>query len=362
MSSLNRVDLPGLIGDEPLGFLAAVGLMDQLMETSYLCWDRQDRHAILYCRRHSSVADLVDHLTRQLDRIEHGAAIPHTSGFPVRRRRGAPDPLRVRPADYRSLLERVSRSSGGRHWLEATVTERATDEDGFCVVNPLVAVRGRQTLGSFWYYPMRDVRQDPRRLLTEALTSWRRVDGSEGWLLDHRASYSTHPGLRGPGGSGAVPGATWLATLAVTTFGYRRRNGVEAGRPVLPNGWFRLGAEDVFLWPLWTLPASSNVLSAVWNVGWASDAWKLDRERDGTLRASIGTTHGVPAPNSIDHAVDLGIFTMCAAVRHGTQGPLTPVPTATLRRADEWSSYPAWAGWDWRYPDVGDYPGKYGWG
>ncbi|MGK5517825.1 type I-G CRISPR-associated protein, Cas3-extension family [Micromonospora sp. URMC 107] len=362
MATLHRVDLPGLVGDEPLGFLAAIGLMGQLLENSYLHWDPRDRHAVLHCHSYSSVADLVAMLCRRLDEIKPGQAIPFSAGFPVRRRRGAPDPLRVRPAEYRKLLDRVGRSPGGASWLQATVTDRATDTDGFCLVNPLVAVRSKQTIGSFWYYPMLDVRRDPKRLITEALTGWRRVEGSEGWLLDHQATYSTDPGLRGPGGSMAVPGATWLATLAISEFGYRRRNGIDSG-PVLPSGWFRAGNRDVFLWPLWTVPAGSNTLKAVWNVGWGYDGWEITSAGDGQLEVRISKTHGVPAPNSIDHNVDLGIFTMCAAARP-PGAALTPVPIRTLHKptGNPDRKYPAWKGWDWKYSDVGEYPGKYGWG
>jgi hypothetical protein len=363
VTGLHRVDLPGLVGDQPLAFLAAFGLMKQLLETSYLHWDPADRHAILHCHRYSSVADLVAALTKRLKAVPAGQAIPNTPGFPVRRRRGAPDPLRIRPADYRRLLDRLSRTSGGEYWLKATITDRATDANGYCLVNPLVAVRGRQTIGSFWYYPMLEVRADPERLLTEALTGWRRVAGSEGWLLDHRATYATDPGLPGPGGSLAVPGATWLATLAVPEFGYRRRNGVDSG-PVLPSGWFRADRRDVFLWPLWTLPASSNTLDAVWNVGWGYDDWHLTAARDGTLQAGISRTHGVAAPNAMDYTVDLDIFTMCGAVRPSADGPLTPVTVHTRHKPsrDRGTEYPAWKGWDWKYPDPGDYPGRYGWG
>jgi hypothetical protein len=344
MAPYHRVDLPGLVGDEPLGFLAAIGLVHQLMGRCLLSWDPTDRHAILHTDRWSSVADLVAALIERLELVKDGSAIPNTPGFPVRRKRGGPDPLRVRPADYGRLLGRVSRSSGGEHWLKATVTDQATDVNGFCAVNPLVAVRGRQTIGSFWYYPMLEVRKDPDRLLTEALTGWRRVEGAEGWLLDHRATYSTDPGLRGPGGSMAVPGATWLATLAVDKFGYRRRNGIDNG-PVLPSGWFRVDRRDIFLWPLWTLPAGDNTLDAVWNGGWASDDWEPSLTRDGELQVRISETHGVMSPSNVAHTRDLAIFTMCAAIRP-PQGPLTPLRIHTRRKPNKWTEWQAWEGWD----------------
>ncbi|MFC5745937.1 hypothetical protein [Actinomadura rugatobispora] len=51
----------------------------------------------------------------------------------------------------------------GGSWLAATITDQDTDAAGHCLVNPLIAVRGRQTIGSFWYYPMLEVRRDPER-------------------------------------------------------------------------------------------------------------------------------------------------------------------------------------------------------
>ncbi|HEU5470215.1 MAG TPA: hypothetical protein VFV67_06150 [Actinophytocola sp.] len=92
MTAVHRVDLPGLTGDEPLGLLAAIGLMDQLVEITYLSWDPDDRHAIVHCRKFSSVADLVGGLVERLGKIKDGEAIPLTPGFPIRRQRGAPDP------------------------------------------------------------------------------------------------------------------------------------------------------------------------------------------------------------------------------------------------------------------------------
>jgi hypothetical protein len=362
VGALHRVDLPGLIGDEPLGFLAAVGVVGQLRDGPYLSWDPQDGHAILHCRRHTSVADVVAELEANLATIKPGQAIPRSKDFPFPRRRGQPDPLRLHPAQFRRLMDRLRRQGGGYYWLTRVVTDRSCDINGFCTVNPLVGVRGRQTVGSFWYYPMVEVRRDPRRLITQALTGWHRVEGAEGWLLDHRAAYTMDPNLRGPSGSMAVPGATWLATLAVDRFGYWRRNGVDLGRPVLPSGWFQVDDRDMFAWPLWTLPICQNTFDAVWNVGWGYDRWEFSSDGNDVVRAQITRTHGVSAPNSMDHNVDLDVFRMCGAVRSAL-GVLTPVTVHTIRVAGRYGiEYEDWKGWDWQYPEVPDYPGKYGWG
>jgi hypothetical protein len=351
MTRPRRIDLPGLIGDEPLGFLAAMALERELMITCWLSWDPQDRHAILHCDDSvSGIDDLVDILLRRLDGIKPGWAIPYQTDFPLPRRRGGPDPLRMRPAEFQE--RDLRRHKGGLAWLKATLTAADTDADGFCLVNPLIAVRGRQTIGSFWYYPMLEVKRDPRRLLTEALTGWRRVEGADGWLLDHRATYSADPGLRGPGGSMAVPGATWLATLAVERFGYTGDSIYRTGGR-LPWGWYQVGGRNVFLWPLWSLPARGTTLDEVWSVGWRSGDWELTKASDGALQACISTTHAVDAPNGVYHFVDFGIFTMCAAARPAEDGPLTPVPVRTCRKPRKYNDdVPAWKGWDWNYPRI----------
>jgi hypothetical protein len=54
--------------------------MTQLLETCYLSWDAEDRHAILYCHTPASVADLVAVLTERLRKIGPGQALPSTRG------------------------------------------------------------------------------------------------------------------------------------------------------------------------------------------------------------------------------------------------------------------------------------------
>lgn len=356
---VHRIDLPGLVGDEPLGFLAAIGLRGQV--DGYLSWDPTDRHAILHSQELSSVADVEAVLVKRLASVKDEQAIPHTSNWPVPRRRGAPDPLRVRPDAFRHMYKRISNNGGGRSWLTATLTDQVTDANGYCRLNPLIAVRGRQTIGSFWYYPMLEVRRNPQRLLTEALTRWRRVEGSDAWLLDHHATYSMDPALRGPGGSMGVPGATWLATLAVRVFpwdvpevnvvSWGERPGYSSDVPDLPRGWFRVDGQEVFLWPLWTMPISGGTtFDVVWNSGWKNGEWELSSAVGGTLRACIPTTHGVMPPNGIHATADLGIFTMCAAARSST-GVLAPMPVRISRTPNRWGEAETWRGWDWEYPE-----------
>ncbi|GAA3647926.1 hypothetical protein GCM10022267_38130 [Lentzea roselyniae] len=65
-----------------------------------------------------------------------------------------------------------------------------------------------------------------------------------------------------------------------------------------------------------------NLPGAVWNVGWGYDAWKFTANPDGSIRAEMTRTHGISAPNNIDHVVDLNILDLYGAAR-STQGVLT---------------------------------------
>jgi len=133
MTDLHRIDLPGLVGDVILGFLAVRGLMEQLLENSYLCWDPEDRHAILYCHTPASIADLVSVLAKRMQ----GTGLYSSQGS----------------------------STGSGWWLAA----------GIACSTTLVQLY-------------------PERLFTEALAGRRRDEGSEGRPLDHHATDSTDPG------------------------------------------------------------------------------------------------------------------------------------------------------------------------
>jgi hypothetical protein len=240
------VHLPALSGREPLGFLAAVGVVAALARrtdtpSAMLSWCPEEHHAIVHSVHHSAEA-LVTALTGIIDQIPPGQVLPDTAGFPPPRSRGAPDPLRVTPSQlwYMRAPMRDKGGVGAAEWLERTLWAGKVDEHGHCYVNPFIYTQGRQTIGQFFYYPLEAVRRAPARLLAEALTGWRRYPQVDSWGLDHRP--------------GAVPGAVWLATQGLAYI-------VLEGDPGnLPEPrvslWHRLGkpSGDYMVWPLWDEP------------------------------------------------------------------------------------------------------------
>jgi hypothetical protein len=342
------VDVPGLIGTEPLDFLAAIGLADMMNNGGLLSWSPEDYHAILHCdeTEQSDLGAVVYEAAHRLRSIEPGKAIPYSPRFPYPRRPQQADPLRMRPAEFREKMD--ARQREGTSWLKATLTDQETDENGFCALTPFIALRGRQTIGSFWYYPMMEVAKAPRRLLTEALRDGTRVEGVDSWLLDHRAEHSHGRGIRGPAGSLAVPGKIWLATLAIHDFPFESRYvpgaKLQVERPIRPVLWNFLDGQDIFMWPLWTLPMGRGTRGSLFHVGWHYRDWQLTRQSDG-LHVQISDTHGASAPHNFNDIVDAGIFTMCAATRplDGPQpGPLTPLPIETSRQVKDGRSAKKW--------------------
>jgi len=161
------------------------------------------------------------------------------------------------------------------------------------------------------------VRREPE-LLLEALTSWRRVPGVTGEYLDHRVlrSKADHP--RGESAEIGVPGATWLAIMALPLLRLTG-DGVSA-RSTL---WRRLpNRQAVMVWPVWRSPLGLPAVVALIE----HPAITID-VADGRY---VTDRTAWPA---------LGVFAVAAATRRPVEGrksagvltPVTVVPRADGR-------------------------------
>ena len=128
-------------------------------------------------------------------------------------------------------------------------TDLAVDSQGRADLTPFCAPSGKQNLRTFFDKPLSAVRSDPSRL-REALAMWRRVDGFTGEYLDHQVLNSAADDPAGRAGAErGVPGATWLATMAIPLL--RVTGNGERTDATL---WYRVARRPVMIWPLWHKP------------------------------------------------------------------------------------------------------------
>ncbi len=86
--------------------------------------------------------------------------------------------------------------------------------------------------------------------IREALEAWRRVEGCTGEYLDAQVLNSAADDPLGRTHTErGVPGATWLATMAVPLL---RVSG--DGQRITATLWHRTSRRHVMLWPLWRRP------------------------------------------------------------------------------------------------------------
>lgn len=314
------VELPALDGRDPLGFLAALGML-RLTTASHdpdarLAFSSETGCAIL----HSSLASIdaiAGALAEVVSRTGDGRVLDAiAAGFPLRKASraacrdvsadvgGESDPMRVPREDFRSQLfadvETLGAPAVG--WLAVLVTDLAVDRQNRTALTPYTAPSGQQSLWTFFDKPLAAVRAEPYRL-TEALSGWRRVDGFTGEYLDHRVLRSAADHPAGHSTEAGVPGATWLATQALPLL---RITG--DGTNVAACLWHRLGRRSVMIWPLWHPPLGQDAVRVL-----------LEHPLLRPSPADAADRHAEPHVDKAKLA-PLGVFEVCGAERQLIEG------------------------------------------
>jgi hypothetical protein len=258
------VEMPALDGRGPLGFLAALGLLNVVSdageETVRLSFSRSNATAII----HSHLASL-DEVVALLEAVtaaagKDAAAIAGVNaGFPLRAGRNA-DPMRRPREGYREFAGEIRRvdERAAERWLPCLLTDLAVDRQGRADITPFNAPSGKQNLRTFFAKPLGAVCANPSRL-REALAGWRRVEGFTGEYFDHHALNSAADDPLGrTSAENGVPGATWLATMAIPLL---RLTG--DGQNSAATLWHRIGRRSIMLWPLWRWPLDKQAVRAL---------------------------------------------------------------------------------------------------
>jgi hypothetical protein len=250
------VEIPALDGRSPLGFLAALGLLNILSQVSgpppALSFSDSDGSAIIQSS-HASLDEITEKLESIVALAEKETAIAGIDArFPLRAGSGA-DPMRRDRDSYRDLAAEIAciDPRAAEHWLPHLATDLAVDRQGRAELTPLNAPSGKQNLRTFFAKPLEEVRANPARL-REALAGWRRMEGFTGEYFDHRVINSAADDALGRSVESGVPGATWLATMALPLL---RVTG--DGQNVAATMWHRTQRRFVMIWPLWRQPLDS---------------------------------------------------------------------------------------------------------
>jgi len=172
--------------------------------------------------------------------------------------------MRFEQARARLAAEQEKELAGERvaaRWWCATVNQLGIEQgDRFCELTPLYARTGRQTLYQLYHDYLDAVAKRPS-LLREALVEWRRVPDDSGANIDSRALRDAVVGGNGKALNAAVPGATWLALMAVPFFPL----GGDGVRP-FAIGWDTTrpgGRPRTLVWPVWREPLDRAVVEVL---------------------------------------------------------------------------------------------------
>lgn len=259
---MSQHTLTALDGRTPLGWLATLGLLRVLAEEAEepsvadprLGWDNRTGQARLTVP--GSLDDVVAAVAGVITHLDSGACLPGgPPDFPPATKPSDDwprfDPMRMPLAAFRTRVEEWQSTADGDffdRWVPAMVTDQVADDSKSVEVTSYAAPSGKQNFKTMFDKSLERVRGD-HELIHQALLRWHRVSGMTGEYLDHRVlrSRADHP--RGEKGAEiGVPGATWLALMALP---WLPAHG-SAGRAVSTGWQARPRRRSLMVWPLWS--------------------------------------------------------------------------------------------------------------
>lgn len=269
------IEVAALRSDDPLGFLASLGLVEvtttAIGECIRLGWDELGGPATI----EAPVADIGELVSVIHDAVRgwyaDGRVVPAADNRLIRRRLSSDerqaliqtlgskppnDPMRMPPevavahfAEQRGV--ELGGEATGARWLTGLVAQLGVIEKGtgggYCDLTPLYAPAGQQTLFQLFEKYTRLVCDDPC-WIEQALVGWKRTPLDSGANLDRRDLRDAAATASGLSENAGVPGATWLALQSVPFFRL-----VGDGQHGMAVGWLsrRGGRPRTLAWPVW---------------------------------------------------------------------------------------------------------------
>ena len=259
---MNQLELPGLRGQNTLGFLAALGVLVLANEAGLspqLCWtDDINQSALLTSE--ATYQTLKEALSDQLARIAGGALLTGKTG------KGQTDvklfPNNQRESELRKWTYelRASGTSLERRLLGALVAEGAVDGKGAAKPSHLHFAAGQQQFLDIARDVLAAVQVDPGRLDEALLGPWRFDSDVKNfsWASGTERIFA----VRGFKPSGekrlGVPGADALAFVGLSMFPV-----VEIAGSLRTTGCDKGWKTSAFSWSLWGEPLSIRVVQSV---------------------------------------------------------------------------------------------------
>ncbi|MFE3182798.1 hypothetical protein ACFXKR_18280 [Streptomyces violascens] len=279
---MHQLELPALRSDSPLGFLAALGILELTTPLQdpppRLSWHGPAAPAILHTQQPLTHTQLAELLRTQLpkDPLKEPLSIaPGILSLP--REKGAPNdvlrmPIHLALARLRAHTA-AERDHGSPHarWFAALVNQlrielkdsttkpgrhQSPEASWFATLTPLFAPAGQMTLTNNWTKAAEHCHAHPEQILT-ALTNWQRVDGYAGANLDHFSTGDAHMVSHGKPTQQGVPGATWLALHAFATI---RLTGTT--RNAAATSWDTTTG-PALTWPIWHPPLTRTAITTL---------------------------------------------------------------------------------------------------
>ncbi len=273
------IDCPALRNDDTLGFLAGLGLLELCttalgLPGARLRWTGLGGHAVLEADC-AGLGDLVDRLAalatemRQAGRVlpfDHTGIVDPPASDAERKRmeeeRGVKPPLDPLKRDGTAALALYRAVGDGEpsgdavvaRWVLALLNQladaRSAAKEPTRALTPLYSPAGRMTVHQLFRDALDDVVRQPERL-REALVAWERTDGT-GANIDGRALRDAAVTAGGGAANRAVPGATWLALMAIPLF--RQTGSAPPGRAEVVGWDLRSSGGATLRWPAWRPP------------------------------------------------------------------------------------------------------------
>ncbi|MFF2620053.1 hypothetical protein [Kitasatospora sp. NPDC058046] len=257
---MHQLDLPALQAADPLGMLAALGIL-QLTHTDLdnpsLHWSGPTGHAILTTNRHLDHDTLATILGTYLpppgaaDPLPQAPEIltehPHTTNHN--------DALRE-PIDHvhqhvhtAATAQRANPHDQRADYYTSFINQLAYDEntpDHPTQLTLHYAPCGQMTLARTWTKTVEACLNDPDQLRT-ALTGWIRQPGYAGANLDQRDLGDSHLNTTGHPRRQAAPGPNWYALHSLPLLR-------TTGPLHHPAATLHTGQNDALRWPIWHQP------------------------------------------------------------------------------------------------------------